>query len=91
MFLSEILVLLVMKDSVHLNRRAFVMAGKDGAIYLALLVCSLCTVCHDFVLPLGRHWKDVICNCGYSLTHCSLDTPKRVISKQCRPRSDAAE
>ena len=25
------------------------------------------------------------------LTHCSLETPKRVIDKQCRPRSDAAE
>ena len=23
------------------------------------------------------------------LTHCSLETPKRVIGKQCRPRSDA--
>ena len=25
------------------------------------------------------------------LTRCSLETPKRVIGKQCRPRSDAAE
>ena len=25
------------------------------------------------------------------LTHCSLETPKKVISKQCRPRSNAAE
>ena len=24
-------------------------------------------------------------------THCSLETPKRVIGKQCRHRSDAAE
>ena len=23
-----------------------------------------------------------------SLTHCSLETPKRVIGKECRPRSD---
>ena len=27
----------------------------------------------------------------YILTHFSRDTPKRVIGKQCRPRSDAAE
>ena len=81
----------VVKDSVYLNRRVFVMVGKDGADYLALLVCTLCTVCHDlFVLPLGCHWKDTICTCGYSLTHCSLETPKRVTGKQCRPRSDAA-
>ena len=26
-----------------------------------------------------------------ALTHCSLQTPKRVIGKQCRPISDAAE
>ena len=26
-----------------------------------------------------------------SLTHCSLETPKRVIGKQCIPRSDAAD
>ena len=25
------------------------------------------------------------------LTHCCLETPKRVIGKQCRPRSDAPE
>ena len=25
------------------------------------------------------------------LTHCSLETPKRIIGKHCRPRSDAAE
>ena len=25
------------------------------------------------------------------LTHCSLETPKSVFSKQCKPRSDAAE
>ena len=25
------------------------------------------------------------------LTHCSLETPKRVFSKQSRPRSDAAD
>ena len=25
------------------------------------------------------------------LTHCSLETPKRVIGKQCRPWSDATE
>ena len=25
------------------------------------------------------------------LTHCSRETRKRVIGKQCRPRSDAAE
>ena len=25
------------------------------------------------------------------LTHCSLETHKRVIGKQCRPRSDTAE
>ena len=25
------------------------------------------------------------------IAHCSLDTPKRVIGKQWRPRSDAAE
>ena len=27
----------------------------------------------------------------FLLTHCSQETPKRVIGKQCRPRSDAAE
>ena len=27
----------------------------------------------------------------YPLTHCSRETRKRVIGKQCRPRSDAAE
>ena len=26
-----------------------------------------------------------------ALTHCSRETRKRVIGKQCRPRSDAAE
>ena len=26
-----------------------------------------------------------------NLTHCSRETRKRVIGKQCRPRSDAAE
>ena len=26
-----------------------------------------------------------------TLTHCSLETPKRAIGKQCRPRSDATE
>ena len=26
-----------------------------------------------------------------NLTHCSLETRKRIIGKQCRPRSDAAE
>ena len=26
-----------------------------------------------------------------SLTHCSLETPKEIFGKQCRPRSDAAE
>ena len=26
-----------------------------------------------------------------ALTHCILETPKRVFGKQCRPRSDAAE
>ena len=25
------------------------------------------------------------------LTHCSLDNPKRLIGKRCRPRSDVAE
>ena len=25
------------------------------------------------------------------LTHCSLETPKRVFGKQCRPKSDATE
>ena len=25
------------------------------------------------------------------LTHCSLETPKKVIGKQCRPRSDATK
>ena len=28
---------------------------------------------------------------GLPLTHCSWETSKRVIGKQCRPRSDAAE
>ena len=27
----------------------------------------------------------------HSLTHCSLETPKSVVGKQCKPRSDAAE
>ena len=26
-----------------------------------------------------------------TLTHCSLETPKKAIGKQCRPRSDAAD
>ena len=30
-------------------------------------------------------------SCRYYLTHLSLGTPKRVIGKQCRPRSDATE
>ena len=34
--------------------------------------------------------KNIIALVG-DLTHCSLDTPKRLIGKQCRPRSDAAE
>ena len=29
--------------------------------------------------------------CGGNVTHCSRKTRKRVIGKQCRPRSDAAE
>ena len=28
---------------------------------------------------------------GHMITHCSLETAKRVIGKQCRPRSDASE
>ena len=27
----------------------------------------------------------------YLLTHCSLENPRRVFGKQCKPRSDAAE
>ena len=30
-------------------------------------------------------------SCKSCFTHCSLETPKRVIVKQCRPRSDAAK
>ena len=29
--------------------------------------------------------------CQLCLTHCSRETPKRVIDKQCRPRSDVAK
>ena len=28
-------------------------------------------------------------SCGFDLTHCRMETPKRAIGKQCRPRSDA--
>ena len=28
---------------------------------------------------------------SFHLTHCSLETPQRIISKQWRPRSDATE
>ena len=34
---------------------------------------------------------DVVFNYSYYLIHCSLETPKWVIGKQCRPRSDATE
>ena len=35
--------------------------------------------------------EDNLVNKEKVLTHCSLETPKRVIGKQCRPRSYAAE
>ena len=35
--------------------------------------------------------NDSVLATGYALTHCNRETRKRVIAKQCRPRSDAAE
>ena len=39
-------------------------------------------------LPYSVKLYDII---KHHLTHCNLETPKRVFGKQCRPRSDAAE
>ena len=40
---------------------------------------------------LAYHIRVVKIRLTIALTHCSLGTPKRVIGKQCRPRSDPAE
>ena len=59
-----------------------------------LVCCLSCFICSSS----WCHYKAIFCDCDSPrtssilfLTHCSLETPKRVIGKQCRPRSDAAE
>ena len=38
-----------------------------------------------------HHRETHVITKNYELTHCRLETPKRALNKQCRPRSDAAK
>ena len=51
---------------------------------------SLQTMLHQSLEEVGRKGIYISLYVLYLcvLTHCSLETPKRVIDKQCRPRSD---
>ena len=53
---------------------------KDGWNYI-----TLTHQCETFISSPSLRIRTFV------LTHCSRETLKRVISKQCRPRSDAAE
>ena len=76
----------VMKKSKNTKRLNNSLNFDNGK---SVLLCSSSSfVCSIFVclFVLFSRW------CGGAvLTHCSWETPKRLIGKQCRPRSDAAE
>ena len=49
------------------------------------------TIFKDFFLLINRVPLKPMLGGMQAITHCSRETRKRVIGKQCRPRSDAAE
>ena len=78
--------------------------SKNIMIYQCIVDILPALVCKQKVYSKSYHIK-ILFSCLHGLkcltqghlwsllwlTHCSLETSKRVIGKQCRPRSDAAE
>ena len=68
-----------------------VFAGRSrrNVFFLTLMLIHSRTMeAHFSRSPTQSSHDDI---CSVTLAHCSLETPKSVTGKQCRPRSDAAE
>ena len=68
--------------------KTVIIAVCSAGAYLALVI-GLMAFCSYRLLLQRRNRKSIGIN--FVLTHFIRETPKRVIGKQCSPRSDAAE
>ena len=64
----------------------------DSKEILSWIVCQFLTeLSASDTIMAGYYGFAFLFKVNVFLTHCSRETRKRVIGKQCRPRSDAAE
>ena len=79
------------------SKYAFFLLSECGLFILSVIYCMFIASCRltTRMALMGQLLSHL--SMTYSLylkpdlTHCSRETRKRVLSKQCRPRSDAAE
>ena len=91
-FLSENFHFLVVKFSVYLNRCVFVMWKhtkhlNTNKFLISQLIFIFAPICLFSKAKYFKAYNEF--NGHFPLTHFCLETPKRVINKQYRPRSEA--